>query len=200
MRLLIRASTVRAPTLTPPAAKVYYYGRQGTRGYCSLVTSDGEMRATGQQGTTGRCTFAVWRTATQGTAGRCTFRIQFLGSQGTQGRCTFTSAPSFTGYAYNRNVVVERQTDLAGGAFPNHVLRGRLSGTWLKQAALGGRIQNANCYDLIFETLDATPVRLDHEIETYDGTVGTLDFALRLPSWVAATDQFRCRIRYGAAL
>ena len=201
MRLFVRASTIRAPTVTPPAAKVYFYGRQGTGGSATFVTSDGVLRAAGRQGTSGRFAFYVPLNGRQGTAGRSAFRIQFLGSQGTVGRSTFTIGSPFTGYAYNRIEVVERQADLTAGAFTNHVLRSRLSGTWLKQAALtGGRIRSALCYDLIFETLDTVPVRLDHEIEAYDGTAGTLDFALRLPSWVAATDQFRCRIRYGAAL
>ena len=201
MRLLVRASTVRAPSITPPEPKIYQYGRQATRAYCSFVTSGGDMRATGQQGTSARCSFDVWPTTTQGTRGRCTFRIQHLASQGTIAHCTFTTGSPFTGYAYDRIELIARQDDLATGAFANHVVRGRLSGAWLKQSSLtGGRIQNALCYDLIFETVDTVPVRLDHEIEAYDGTAGTLQFALRLPSWTAKTDQFLCRIRYGAAL
>ena len=201
MRLLVRASTVRAPSLTPPAPKIYFYGQQATAGSVTFVTSDGLIRAAGSQPTGGGFAFYVPLNGLQSTAGRVAFRILFQGSQDVIGHCTFTTGSPFTGYAYNRIEVVERQSDLTAGAFANHVLRGRLSGTWLKQTSLsGGRIQNVNCYDLIFETLDATPVRLDHEIEAYDGTAGTLDFALRLPSWVAATDQFRCRIRYGAAL
>lgn len=201
MRLLVRASTVRAPSLTPPAPKIYFYGQQATAGSVTFVTSDGLIRAGGSQETGGGFAFYVPLNGMQSTAGRVAFRIQFQGSQDAIGHCTFSTGSPFTGYAYDRIELIERQDDLATGAFANHVVRGRLSGAWLKQASLaGGRIQNALCYDLIFQTIDTVPVRLDHEIEAYDGTAGTLDFALRLPSWVAASDQYRCRIRYGAAL
>lgn len=200
MRLLVRASTIRAPTTAPPEPRIYFFGRQGTSGRVSFVLSDGEVRGTGQQGTGGSFTFNVGLNGEQGTRAYVRFGIQFLGEQGTAGRVTFT-ATAAVGYAYNRILVMERQSDLASGAFPNSVLRGRIAATWLKQVALtGGRIRHAQCYDLIFETLDATPVRLDHEIESYDGTNGVLQVAIRVPSWVAQTDQYRFRARYGADL
>lgn len=200
MRLLVRASTIRAPTTSEPESKIYFFGRQGTNGSVTLVTSDGELRAVGRQGTGGSFAFSVGLGNGQGTRGSIRFGITFLGRQGTAGRVTF-SATLAIGYAYNRIEVIERQADLASGAFANHVLRGRLEGTWLKQSSLtGGRIRHPQAYDLIFETLDTVPVGLDHEIESYDGTNGVLQYALRLPSWTAQTDQFRCRIRYGADL
>lgn len=200
MRLLVRASTIRAPTTAPPEPKIYFFGRQSTSGGVTFVTSDGEMRAVGRQGTGGSFAFSIGLGNGQGTRGSIRFGIAFLGEQDTAGRVTFT-ATAAVGYAYNRIEVVERQADLASGAFANHVVRSRLEGTWLKQSSLtGGRIRHPQAYDLIFETLDATPVRLDHEIESYDGTNGVLQYALRIPSWVAQTDQFRCRIRYGADL
>jgi hypothetical protein len=200
MRLLVRASTIRAPTTTPPQPKIYFFGRQGTNGAATFVTSDGEVRAVGRQGTTGSFAFAIAGAGSQGTRGYVRFGIQFLGEQNTAARVTFT-ATVVVGYAYNRIEVIERQADLAAGTFTNHVLRGRLEGNWLKQSSLtGGRIRHPSCYDLIFETLDATPVRLDHEIESYDGTNGVLQYALRIPSWVPQTAQYRLRIRYGADL
>jgi hypothetical protein len=200
MRLLVRASTIRAPTTAPPEPKVYFLGRQGTSGRISFVLSGGELRAVGSQGTGGRFAFQVAQNGRQGTRGSIRFGIQFLAEQGTAGRVTF-QATQAVGYAFNRIIVVERQADLASGTFTNAVLRSQITATWLKQSNLtGGRIRHAQCYDLIFETLDATPVRLDHEIESYDGTNGVLQVAIRIPSWVAQTDQYRFRARYGADL
>lgn len=200
MRLLVRASTIRAPTTAPPEPKVYHFGQQTTRSYCSFVTDGSAMRATGRQLTDSGCTFSVWQSTTQRTVSRARFRIEFLAEQLTIARCTFVATAAI-GYAYNRILVMERQADLASGAFPNSVLRGRIEAAWLKQSNLtGGRIRHAQCYDLIFETLDATPVRLNHEIESYDGTNGVLQVAIRVPSWTAQTDQYRFRARYGADL
>jgi hypothetical protein len=200
MRLLVRASTIRAPTTAPPEPKIYFIGRQGTSGRASFVLSDGEVRAVGSQGTGGSSAFSVAQNGTQGTRGYVRFGIQFLGEQNTAGRVTF-QATAAVGYAHNRILVMERQADLASGAFANHVLRGQITATWLKQSNLtGGRIRHPQCYDLIFETLDATPVRLDHEIESYDGTNGVLQVAIRVLSWTAQTAQYLFRARYGADL
>lgn len=200
MRLLIRASTIRAPTTAPPEPKIYFFSQQRTESRCSFVTDGSAVRAVGQQLTDSECTFDVWRATTQRTVSRARFRIEFLAEQITTSRCTFVATAAI-GYAYNRILVMERQADLASGAFPNSVLRGRIQADWLKQSNLsGGRIRHAQCYDLIFETLDATPVRLNHEIESYDGTNGALQFAMRIPSWTAQTTQYRFRARYGADL
>ena len=200
MRLLVRASTIRAPTTAPPEPKIYFFGQQITTARCSFDTDGSAVRATGQQLTDAECTFSVWQAATQLTVARARFRIDFLAEQIATARCTFVATGAI-GYAYNRILVMERQADLASGAFPNSVLRGRIQADWLKQSNLsGGRIRHAQCYDLIFETLDATPVRLNHEIESYDGTNGALQFAMRIPSWTAQTTQYRFRARYGADL
>lgn len=200
MRLLVRASTIRAPTTKPPESKIYFFGRQSTSGYVTFVSADGEMRAVGRQGTSGAFAFDVALDGRQGTRGSVRFGIQFLGRQDTAGRATFVATQA-VGYASNRILVMERQADLATGTFTNSVLRGRIETTWLKQSNLtGGRIRHAQCFDLIFETLATPPVRLDHEIESYDGTNGVLQVAIRAPSWVAKTDQFRLRVRYGADL
>ena len=68
-----------------------------------------------------------------------------------------------------------------------------LSGDWLKtttQDPVNGRIENTDGYDILFRALDDStcggvgnaPCTLDHEIEKYDGTAGTLVAWVRIPS------------------
>ena len=200
MRLLVRASTVRAPTITPPGRRVYALSFEGERDVARADDPEGGIAAVDLEGEAASAIILYFNNDVEAEADRGAPGIQALSREGE----TDVAAPSLTtptSYAFNRIEVVERQSDLASGAFANHVVRGLLSGTWLKQSSIsGGRIRHPQAYDLIFETLDATPVRLDHEIESYDGTAGELQVAVRLPSWVAQTDQFRCRIRYGADL
>jgi hypothetical protein len=56
-----------------------------------------------------------------------------------------------------------------------------LTGTWLKTTANGGRIYNANGYDIIFKASDGV-TQLNHEVEKYDGSAGTLVAWVRVPS------------------
>jgi hypothetical protein len=61
----------------------------------------------------------------------------------------------------------------------------------LKSVGNGGHVQNGNGYDIIFRATDPTictdsgnptPCTLDHEIEKYDGTTGTLVAWVRIPT------------------
>jgi hypothetical protein len=64
-----------------------------------------------------------------------------------------------------------------------------LSGDWLKTTAAdttNGRITNDNGYDIIFK--DTSGTQLDHEIEDYDGTAGTLVAWVRIPTLSYDTD------------
>lgn len=194
MRLLVRASTIRTPTTNPPRPRIFALGRQGTRGSAQPQATAG-LEAIGRQDTAGTATYLKVRPALQGTRGRATALIRAYGSQGSNGSAT---ANTLVGYQYARIEVAERHEDLTAATFNNYVARWFLSGTWLKSAANGGRIQSATAYDLIFELLDGT--RLDHEIESYDGTAGELYVAIRFPTWATTTDQFKLRCRYGATL
>lgn len=199
MRLLVRASTLRAPPITPPGSRVTAYSAEGERDFAFADDPEGGLTARDREGEASSATILYLLVDREGEADRIGALISALSREGEAD----VAAPSLTaptGYAFNRTAVVERQADLATGTFTNHVLRGLISDNWLKQVASGGRIRHPSCYDLIFETLDPTPVRLDHEIESYDGTSGLFQVAIRLPSWVARTDQFRFRIRYSASL
>ena len=65
-----------------------------------------------------------------------------------------------------------------------------LTGNWLKTTlvdATNGRIENANGYDIIFRESDGV-TGLYHEIESYDGTNGTLVAWVRVDSLSKAAD------------
>jgi hypothetical protein len=57
----------------------------------------------------------------------------------------------------------------------------------LKTVTNGGHVQSANGYDIIFIAADGS-TKLDHEIEKYDGTTGTLVAWVRIPSLSSTTD------------
>lgn len=99
------------------------------------------------------------------------------------------------GYRYRRRLVVPPQA--AGGeTVANFVLGVRETGTWLKSAANGGKVQHPQGYDLRFELEDGT--KLDHEIERHDLATGTLLAWVRLPSLDLGA-QLRLFVYYGKA-
>ncbi|HWB82615.1 MAG TPA: DUF2341 domain-containing protein [Bryobacteraceae bacterium] len=89
--------------------------------------------------------------------------------------------PPGNGYLYSRVIVIDHtkvansdQTD-----FP--VL---ISGTYsyLANVANGGKVQNTSGYDIIFTSDCAGANKLDHEIESYSATDGTVRMWVRIPS------------------
>src|SRR5947199_1261731 len=90
---------------------------------------------------------------------------------------TVTAPP----YSYERTITIDHtkvpntdQTD-----FPMLI-----SGTYsyLATVANGGKVQNTTGYDIIFASEPSGNVRLDHEIESYDPTTGTISFWIRIPA------------------
>jgi hypothetical protein len=57
----------------------------------------------------------------------------------------------------------------------------------LKTVASGGHVAHAQGYDIIFRALDGK-TQLDHEIESYDGSTGTLVAWVRIPTLVYNSD------------
>jgi hypothetical protein len=172
------------------------YGRDRDRGYGTWLPNNGINY--GRDRDSGSATVRRVYPGTDRDRGYAVPGIRARGASGDTGRATGSAAIA---YAYTRTIVVERMADpnLAALTATNYVLSLALTDTWLKQSSLtGGRIRHDSAYDLIFET--ATSVRLDHEIDAYDGTAGRGDFRIRLPSWAVTTDQFILRVRYGADL
>ncbi len=100
---------------------------------------------------------------------------------------TIAIAPPASGYRYKRAIVIDHtkvpNTDQVN--FP--VL---ISGTYsyLANIANGGKVQNPNGYDIVF-TADCTgDQKLDHEIESYSATSGTISMWVRVPYVSHTTD------------
>jgi hypothetical protein len=75
-----------------------------------------------------------------------------------------------------------------------------VSGTYsyLATVANGGKVQNANGYDIIFSSDPAGTVKLDHEIESYDPATGKVNFWVRVPTLSHTTDT-TIYMQYGAS-
>ncbi len=97
------------------------------------------------------------------------------------------------GYRYRRRIVVPPQATTAEIA-ADFVLLVRESGSWLKGAASGGRVEHGQGYDLRFEFEDGT--KLDHEIERYRSADGSLVAWVRIPAYQLAS-QLRLFLYYG---
>lgn len=86
------------------------------------------------------------------------------------------------GYSYRRTLTID-YTKVGGSAnltnFPVLV-----SGTYSYLATVGngGRVTNANGYDIIFTSDSAGSTKLDHEIESYNATTGEVVFWVEVPS------------------
>ena len=88
---------------------------------------------------------------------------------------TLTLAPLFSnGYSDRRSIVIAH-TKVPNTDQSNFPLL--ISGTYsyLATVANGGRVQNANGYDIIFSSDCAGTQKLDHEIESYRATDGTVN-------------------------
>jgi RHS repeat-associated protein len=92
-----------------------------------------------------------------------------------------SNGPVFAIFNYRRAIVINHtkvpNTDQS--SFPV-LVSGAYS--FLATAANGGKVQNANGYDIIFSADTAGTVKLDHEIESYDPVTGTINFWVRMPS------------------
>jgi parallel beta-helix repeat protein len=117
------------------------------------------------------------------TAGVLSGQSVTLSKAGTLVTITVTDP----GYLYQRTVTIDHtkvpNTDQSN--FPVLV-----SGTYsyLATVANGGRVSNSNGSDIIFTSDLAGLTKLDHEIESYNATTGTVAFWVRVPTVSKTTD------------
>ncbi len=83
------------------------------------------------------------------------------------------------GYRHRRRILIPAQQP--AGTVSRFILRLRQEGPWLRSVANGGQVESPAGFDLRFEREDGT--RLDHEIEHYDPTSGSLEAWVRLTNW-----------------
>jgi hypothetical protein len=95
--------------------------------------------------------------------------------------------PSINGYSYQRTLTIDYNkvpnTDQTN--FPLLI-----SGTYsyLATAANGGNVQNANGYDVIFTSDSGCTTKLDHEVETYIATTGSVNYWVKVPTVSHSSD------------
>jgi len=113
-------------------------------------------------------------------AGWCLLGVALLVGQGS---------PADAAFAYRKTITVNGG-QVTGGPLINFPFLFSTTDPDLRTTANGGRVTNANGYDIIFRALDDTtcggpgtsPCTLDHEVEKYDPTTGQLIAWVRLPS------------------
>jgi hypothetical protein len=102
---------------------------------------------------------------------------------------THTSSAAACDYSSWRQITIDNTKVSGTSDLTNFPLLVSLSGDWLKTTTAdttNGRITNSNGYDIIFK--DTSGTQLDHEIEDYDGTNGTLVTWVRIPTLSYNTD------------
>jgi len=107
------------------------------------------------------------------------------GNLGTSGDYSFTTSaqPSggWDGYSYRRPLTIDyTKVSPCSSNLSNFPVLISLSGTWLKTTGNGGHVYSSNGYDIIFRASDGV-TQLNHEIEKYDGSAGTLVAWVRVP-------------------
>jgi hypothetical protein len=109
---------------------------------------------------------------------------------------TGLAAPALAaGYLYRKQITVDN-TKVAGTTdLLNFPLLVSLTDPDLRTTANGGKVENPNGYDIIFRAAD-TVTNLDHEVESYDGTTGTLVAWVRIPV-LDYNDDTRLYLYYG---
>jgi uncharacterized repeat protein (TIGR01451 family) len=93
-------------------------------------------------------------------------------------------ASAQTGWSYWRQITI--QSSQVAGDLTGFPVILSLSGDWLKDAGHGGHVALADGGDILF--LGTDYAKLDHEIEEYNGTDGTLVAWVRIPSLSAAVN------------
>lgn len=122
---------------------------------------------------------------TKNGQGRGKFRAEVL--KDAAGRFNLTSGWYDTGYLYRKTITIDH-TKVSGSTnltdFPVLI---SLIDARLKDKNHSGYVQDTNGYDIIF-TDGTSTVKLDHEIDQYDGTSGTILMWVRVPTLSYSVD------------
>ena len=106
-----------------------------------------------------------------------------------------TSTPSeislsFTSgsYDYWRSITVDNTKVSGSGSHTDFPMLVSLTEDYLKSTANGGKVENADGYDIIFTSDDAGENQLSHEIEKYDPATGEFIAWVEIPTLSATAD------------
>ena len=121
----------------------------------------------------------------------------------TQGLCintdqvtvTVNQSPSAAlGYEYQKTITIDHNQVSGGSDLYNFPVLVTTTDNDLRTVVNGGHVVNSNGYDIIFT--DANYIRLDHQVESYDGTSGSLIAWVRIPVLSASSNSV-IRMLYG---
>ncbi|HEX2617284.1 MAG TPA: DUF2341 domain-containing protein, partial [Flavobacteriales bacterium] len=93
-----------------------------------------------------------------------------------------------SGYGYGRQVLIQGGKITGSTVLTDVPVLIDITNTSLRTTANGGRVQNANGYDITFTLADCSTV-LKHEIESYDAVNGRLIAWVLVPSMVPASNR-----------
>ena len=102
----------------------------------------------------------------------------------TSGIFTPAEAAFSNGYSFRREVDFV-DAKVIGGPHTNFPVLIDSTLLYLRTTANGGKVENANGYDIIFTSDQAGAIQLAHEIERYDATMGEIVFWVRIESFAA---------------
>ncbi|MDD3191035.1 MAG: DUF2341 domain-containing protein, partial [Candidatus Pacebacteria bacterium] len=91
-----------------------------------------------------------------------------------------------TAYSYRKEITIDH-TKVSNTDQSNFPILVSLNDTSLKTIANDGKVQNSNGYDIIFSSQDGD-TKLDHEIESYAPTTGTIVMWVKIPLLSASED------------
>ena len=94
---------------------------------------------------------------------------------------------ALAGYTAIKKLSVDSTKVSGSSALANFPVLVSITNADLKTTTNGGQVTDANGYDIIFTDSDGT-TRLDHELESYDGTTGSLVAWVRFPTLSANVD------------
>ncbi len=104
----------------------------------------------------------------------------------TSGIFTPAEAAFSNGYSFRREVDFV-DAKVIGGPHTNFPILINSTLANLRTIANGGKVENANGYDIIFTSDQAGATQLAHEIERYDATTGEIVFWVRIEALAATT-------------
>jgi hypothetical protein len=175
--------------------KIYVDGvaKAGTAQYDGLTTTmktTAPLRA-GQSGTNGNpvCSFAglLDELRVSNSVRNADWAATEYNNQNSPSTFYTVSAISTNGYSYRRSITIDH-TKVPTSDRSNFPML--ISGTYsyLATVANGGTVQNGNGYDVIFTSDSSCATKLDHEVETYKAATGAVNYWVRVPLLLHASD------------
>ncbi len=98
-----------------------------------------------------------------------------------------TPLPMYGNYLHRKQLTIDYTKVSGGSNLSNFPALVSLTDSDLKSSGNGGNVQNSSGYDIVFVASDNT-TKLDHEIEKYDPTTGTIAMWVRVPTLSASAD------------